>query len=101
MPELSQGGVYHTTASGKKLLPVITTVALKKSSGLLLGFHVVFPASTEVIDAGELSTTSGTTIEGVGLGFGFATLFEGAGLGFGLATLFEGAGLGLGLTTAS
>src|ERR1051326_4921820 len=73
IPKLSQGGVYHTTAPGEKLLPVITTVALKKSSGGLFGFQVMCPASAEVLTAIGLFTNSGTAFEGAMLGSGFLT----------------------------
>src|ERR1051325_8730623 len=73
IPKLSQGGVYHTTAPGEKLLPVITTVALKKSSGGLFGFQLMWPASAEVITAIGLFTNSGTAVEGAMLGSGVVT----------------------------
>ena len=73
IPKLSQGGVYHATAPGEKLLPVITTVALKKSSGGLFGFQLIRPASAEVMTAIGLFTNSGTEFEGAKLGLGFTT----------------------------
>src|SRR5215831_21267373 len=73
IPNLSHGGVYHATAPGAKLLPVMTTVALKKSSGGLLEFQLICPASTDVITAIGLFTNNGTALEGARLGFGFTT----------------------------
>src|SRR4051812_40438718 len=73
MPRLSQGGVYHAIAPGEKLLPEITTVALKKSSGGLFGFQVIPPAFTELIVATGLFTNNGTEFEGARFGCGFTT----------------------------
>src|SRR5205807_396369 len=72
-PRLSQGGLNQATAVAEKLVPVSTTSVLKKSEGGLFGFHLMFPASADVMTATGLSTNSGTAFEGTKLGVGFTT----------------------------
>ena len=72
-PSVSHGGLNHTIASGEKLLPVMTTCALKKSFGGLFGLNVMAPASTKEMTAIGLFTNSVAEFEGARLGCGLTT----------------------------